>query len=91
MEYWKAEGWTEHQIRHWFSSQWAQRDDQGKIIRTERKGNTMSADELKAKMEKQAIIDDRKTYREAVCDCFPYMDYRPRCPMARASRSPNFD
>ena len=88
MEYWLSEGWTEHQIRHWVSTQWAQRGDQGKTIRSNRKGKTMTADKLKAKMEKDAIISDRRTYRDAVCDCFPLhgspsmLSYGPTIPQS---------
>ena len=46
MEYWRDRGWSEHDVRHWYSTQHARRDDQGEIIRTERKGKTMSADKL---------------------------------------------
>ena len=72
MEYWKAEGWNEHEIRHWISTRNVPRDDRGKIIRSNRKGKVMSEDKYRRKMELKATIADREDYREAICDCFPY-------------------
>ena len=89
MEYWRREGWTDHEIRHWYSVQWLPRNEQGKIIRT-KGGKTMSEEKYRKKMERKQIIADREDYRMAVCECFAYMNHRPRCPMGRPSRSPNF-
>ena len=51
MEYWKAEGWTESEIRHWISRQYVPRDDKGKIIRSTRKGKVMTEERYRRKME----------------------------------------
>ena len=71
--------------------QFVRRGDQDKDIRTDRKIKTMSSKRLKAKQEKQALLDDGKTYREVVCERFHFMIHRPNCPMGRASRSPNLE
>ena len=42
MEYWKKEGWSEHRIRHYISTQYAPRDEKGKIIISIRKGKVMT-------------------------------------------------
>eukprot|EP00959_Pyramimonas_sp_CCMP1952_P022695 476727-Pyramimonas_sp.AAC.1 len=41
--------------------------------------------------QKKAIIADRKGYREKVSGCEHFADRRPKCPMGRPSRSPDFD
>eukprot|EP00959_Pyramimonas_sp_CCMP1952_P387887 8128766-Pyramimonas_sp.AAC.1 len=42
MEYWLAQGWSEHQTRHWHSLHEVKRDDGGKITRSTRTGPTKS-------------------------------------------------
>eukprot|EP00959_Pyramimonas_sp_CCMP1952_P378257 7923733-Pyramimonas_sp.AAC.1 len=34
MEYWLAQGWSEHQIRHWYSLRKVKRDEAGNIMRS---------------------------------------------------------
>eukprot|EP00959_Pyramimonas_sp_CCMP1952_P268294 5609811-Pyramimonas_sp.AAC.1 len=36
MQSWLGQGWTEHDIRHWYSLRKVTRDDRGKIVRTNR-------------------------------------------------------
>ena len=69
MDYWRQQGWSDHEIRHWYSVQWAPRDDRGKIIRGTG-GKTMSEEKYRKKMELRAIIADRDDYRQACCVCF---------------------
>ena len=90
MDTWLAKGWTEHQIKHWYSLRKVNRNEDGQIIRSQRASNTRSSAAMASKATKKEIIADRKTYREQVCVCFAYMDHRPNCPMKRESRSPNF-
>ena len=89
MDYWRAKGWTDHDIKHWYSLRNINRAVDGKIIRSERASNTRSDAAMASKATRKKIIADRKTYREQVCACVAYMDHRPNCPMKRPSRSPN--
>ena len=50
----------------------------------------MSEEKYRRKMARKALVQDREDYRMAVCECHAYMNHRPRCPMSRPSRSPNF-
>ena len=59
MEHWKAAGWSEHQIRHWISTQYAPRDEKGKIIRPTRKGMVMTEEKHRRKIGLNALIADR--------------------------------
>ena len=67
MDTWLAKGWTEHQIKHWYSLRKVNRAVDGKIIRSLRASNTRSDAAMALKNAKKEIIADRKTYREQVC------------------------
>ena len=61
MDHWRAKGWTDHDIKHWYSLRNINRAVDGKIIRSERASNARSDTAMAAKAAKKAIINDRKT------------------------------
>ena len=91
MNYWREYGWTDHEIKHDWSLSQVTRGDDGKIIRSDRKGNTRSLPAVAAKAARKALIADRQKYRGQVCLCLAYANHRPLCPMRRPSRSPHYN
>eukprot|EP00959_Pyramimonas_sp_CCMP1952_P295331 6177143-Pyramimonas_sp.AAC.1 len=65
MECWLNRGWSEHQIRRWYSLRQAKRDDDGAIIRS-KKGHANSQDAMVERGLKRAIIGDRKALQRCL-------------------------
>ena len=62
MEYWRERGWSDADIKHQWSLWFVNRDEDGKVVRSSRKGNTRSIKAVTDKAIKKGIIDDRRTY-----------------------------
>eukprot|EP00959_Pyramimonas_sp_CCMP1952_P254538 5316472-Pyramimonas_sp.AAC.1 len=91
MQYRLGEGWTEPQVRYWYSLRSVERNEQGKMSRSTRTGPVKAQEKLIRRGLKRAIVEERKLYKGVVCACPECADHRLGCPMRRASSSLNFE
>ena len=83
-------GRSDKELRHMLSLRYQNRnrDDRGKIQRSQRAGHVRSEESMAQREFKRYIVSQRVAYREQVCYCLHWTKHRPRCPMDRKSRSP---
>eukprot|EP00959_Pyramimonas_sp_CCMP1952_P150736 3154523-Pyramimonas_sp.AAC.1 len=84
MTHWRSQGWTDRQVRHYWSMQYVRRNPEtGEIFRSDRAGNAQQPEAMERKACERGLCADRKIFREVVRGCELFADRRPNCPMGR--------